>query len=164
MTADHGYRPLPEYNPDGAGEKDGKARASSRTDAAMTPLLDQEFDLDSLTVLRAAVADHAARAGLGPRRVRDVVLAVNELAANAVCHDNGHGRLLMLAQDRTLRCQVSDDGPPPPGAPRAADTHACRNAPWLGGHGLRLASLLADEMSLHTGPRGAVATVTFQLG
>src|SRR5580704_16283973 len=49
-------------------------------------ILDQAFDEDSLYALRAAVAAHATQAGLAPGRADDLVIAVHELAANAVRH------------------------------------------------------------------------------
>jgi anti-sigma regulatory factor (Ser/Thr protein kinase) len=59
----------------------------------------------------AAVAAHAAEAGLSRQRVYDVAAAAHELAANAVRHGAGHGRLRLWADGSSLRCQVSDDGP-----------------------------------------------------
>ena len=56
---------------------------------AGTPVLDQAFDGDSLYALRAAVAAHAAEAGLPRQRVYNVVTAAHELAANAVRHGAG---------------------------------------------------------------------------
>ena len=53
--------------------------------------LDQAFDGDSLYALRAAVAAHGSQAGLSEGRTRDLVLAVHELAANAVRHGAGQG-------------------------------------------------------------------------
>ena len=76
-----------------------------------TAVLDQAFDGDSLYALRAAVAAHAAEAGLPRQRVYDVVTAAHELAANAVRHGAGRGRLRLWADGRSLHCQVSDDGP-----------------------------------------------------
>ena len=59
--------------------------------ATDAPILDQVFDADSLYALRAAVAAHGAQAGLPPGRADDLVIAVHELAANAVRHGAGHG-------------------------------------------------------------------------
>lgn len=85
MNSEHSYHPRPGYSRDGAQEKNGTAGSGSGSGAAVTPLLDQAFDIDSLKLLRTAVADHAAAAGLEERRVCDVVGAVSELAANAIC-------------------------------------------------------------------------------
>ena len=77
--------------------------------AGFTPL-DQAFDAGSLYALRAAVAAHAAAAGLGRHQVYDVTAVAHELAANAVLHGAGHGRLRLWTDDKFLYCQVSDDG------------------------------------------------------
>ena len=57
----------------------------------MAPELDQEFDAGTLHTLRAKVLVHACRAGLSESRAMDVVLAVHELAANAIRHGAGGG-------------------------------------------------------------------------
>src|SRR5438309_3226112 len=78
--------------------------------------LDQLFDGDSLYLVRAAVAAHASEAGLPGGRVRDVVLAVHELAANAVRHGAGQGRVRLWVTGDGIRCEVTDAGTPPAGA------------------------------------------------
>ena len=79
--------------------------------SAGTTVLEQAFDGDSLYALRSAVAAHASAAGLTRQRVYDVVTAAHELAANAVRHGAGHGRLRLWADGQALHCEVSDDGP-----------------------------------------------------
>src|ERR1700735_968833 len=73
--------------------------------------LEQDFDAGSLYALRSAVAAHAAAAGLPPGRVYDVVAVAHELAAHAVRHGAGRGRLRRQPAEGILPCQVSDDGP-----------------------------------------------------
>ena len=68
-------------------------------------LLEEKFAAGSLHMLRQAVAAHAAAAGMSEARVIDVTLAVNELAANAVRHGAGRGRLPMWCRDGALCCQ-----------------------------------------------------------
>ena len=124
-----------------------------------TVVLDQAFDGDSLYALRAAVAAHAAEAGLPRQRVYDVVAAAHELAANSVRHGAGHGRLLLWADGRSLHCQVSDDGP--------ADRDAIRPDPaaWRRehGHGLWIIDQVADAVTLEHDPGGTTLTVTFTI-
>jgi anti-sigma regulatory factor (Ser/Thr protein kinase) len=125
-----------------------------------TPVLDQAFDGDSLYALRAAVAAHAAEAGLPRQRVYDVVAAAHELAANAVRHGAGRGRLRLWADGRALRCQVSDDGPEEQDASRP-DAAAWRREH---GHGLWLVDQVADQVSLERDPGVTTVTVTFIVG
>jgi anti-sigma regulatory factor (Ser/Thr protein kinase) len=129
------------------------------------PVLDQVFDGDSLYALRAAVAAHGMQAGLPEGRVGDLVLAVHELAANAVRHGAGRGRLQIWKVGGVLRCQVTDDG-----AERAADPDDAAAAPdparWSiePGHGLWVIRQVADQTSLQGGSSGTVAEVSFTLG
>src|ERR1700750_904393 len=68
-------------------------------EGALCLLRQLEFAEASLSRLRQAVAVHAAAAGMGEQSARDVVLAVNELASNAIRHGAGRGRLRMWDQD-----------------------------------------------------------------
>jgi anti-sigma regulatory factor (Ser/Thr protein kinase) len=87
----------------------GVGRAAQAS--APAPLLDQEFDSGTLYALRAAVQAHASQAGLSEDRVGEVVLAIHELAANAIAHGAGHGRLRMWERTDALSCEVVDTGP-----------------------------------------------------
>src|SRR5690348_15660995 len=78
-------------------------------------LLELEFVGGSLYLLRQAVAVHAAAAGIGEESASHVVLAVNELASNAIRHGAGRGRLRMWDQDGAVCCQVEDAGRAPRG-------------------------------------------------
>ena len=130
-------------------------------------VLDQPFDGDSLYSVRAAVAAHASEAGIPENRVRDVVLAVHELAANAVRHGAGQGRVRLWVTSDGVRCEVTDSGAPP--AEADGDHPAagfCDAAPWPveHGHGLWLVQQIADQASLDSGPYGTVAIVCFCSG
>jgi anti-anti-sigma factor len=141
---------LPGAGPPGAGVNAGLGGEST--------VLEQEFDDGSLYALRAAVAAHASRAGLSEGRTGDLVLAVHELAANAIRHGAGHGRLRLWTAAGAVRCEITDDGPA-----EAADPDA---AQWRvrTGHGLWLVRHVADQASLDSGPSGTIATVSFALG
>src|SRR5271163_4642177 len=166
MTTDGDGRPPP----DSAAPPETAAPPSS------APLLDQAFDAGSLYALRAAVAAHATQAGLPPGRADDLVIAVHELASNAVRHGAGHGRLRIWRSDQALHCEISDDGLPEPQqpsepqkAPDAAkppepqpppDAPQWRTEP---GHGLSLVRQVADHTSLSSGRNGTSATISFTL-
>ncbi|MBV9206461.1 MAG: ATP-binding protein [Actinobacteria bacterium] len=122
-------------------------------------VMDQAFDRDSLYGLREAVAAHAAQAGLSEGRVTDLVLAVHELASNAVRHGAGRGQLRAWNTGEALRCEVSDDGM----AGAGADPASWEVPLWPveQGHGLWLVRQVADRSSLDTGPLGTVAAVSF---
>jgi anti-sigma regulatory factor (Ser/Thr protein kinase) len=135
-------------------EQPGPARDGQDGGPAGLSPLSQDFDHDSLYTLRAAVAAHAAAAGLSPQRVYDVVAAAHELAANAVVHGPGHGRLLLWAAGGSLYCQVSDDGSAEP---------AEAGVPWKveHGHGLWVVGQVADSLDVDRGRGGATVTAAF---
>jgi len=159
---------------------DGRPPPDSAAPPQSAPILDQAFDAGSLYTLRAAVVAHATQAGLAPGRADDLVIAVHELAANAVRHGAGHGRLRIWRSDHALLCEISDDGlPEPQEAPDAAkakakdaakakapDAAKAQDAPqWRTepGHGLSLVRQVADHTSLRSGRNGTSATISFAL-
>ena len=161
----------------------GEVRRAGQA-STQPPLLDQDFDSGTLYALRAAVLAQAGQAGLSEERASEVVLAVHELAANAVAHGGGYGRLRLWDLPGALRCEVLDIGPagagcPPgpaapggaPGSPVAGGPLGTPGAggpseaadPWptADGHGLWLVRQVADQLDLWSGPRGTRAIVTF---
>lgn len=114
--------------------------------------LDQEFGETTLRVLRETVLAHATAAGMPEGRAVDVMIAVHELAANAVKHGGGSGRLRMSVTGRELICQVSDPG-----------TAGTSPWPYEPGHGLWLVRQVADYISVHHGPAGSQVTVVFTM-
>lgn len=127
-------------------------------------MLDQWFDADTLVGLRRAVLAAAVAAGIPHDRANDVVLAVHELAANAVCHGGGTGRLEVQVADGALRCHVSDAGRAATDGPaRMAAMVAVR--PWQlqHGHGLWLVRRLADQLAIAPSATGSQVTAVFTL-
>jgi anti-sigma regulatory factor (Ser/Thr protein kinase) len=136
--------------------------------ADIPPILAQDFDSGSMYALRAAVAAHVTQAGMPEPRARDIVLALHELAANAIRHGAGRGRLLITAHDGALHCQVTDDGKPTAartGTAAETKTTSPDDALWAGekGHGLWVVHQIADQVSLQSGPGGTIATASFNL-
>jgi anti-sigma regulatory factor (Ser/Thr protein kinase) len=98
-------------------------------------------------VLRRFVAGQAAVAGLVGQQVDDVVLAVSELAANAVRHGSGAGTLRVWFDDRALVCEVEDAGHP------QWDPLVGRRCPGpeqLGGRGLWVVNQICDLVQIST--------------
>ena len=142
------------------------------------PVLDLAFDSGTLHALRAGVKAHACEAGLPGPRAEDVVLAVHELAANAVSHGAGAGRLRIWKLAGSLHCQVEDGEPLASGPSGEPSDHAGSEAagaadasgqtsehplPSRPGHGLWLVRRVADRMRILSGARGTRATVAFDL-
>ena len=142
--------------------------------ARAQPAVDQSFDGDSLYAVRATVAAHASEAGIQESRVRNVVLAVHELAANAVRHGAGQGRMRLWITGDGIRCEMTDAGAPSAGANGDGDGQDIRSRdaasagaelwPVEHGHGLWLVREIADQFSLESGPSGTVAVVSFHVG
>lgn len=97
-------------------------------------------------------ADRGREAGLEGGRLNDLVLAVSELAANALGHTGGGGVIRSWCTRGELLCQVEDHG-------YIADPLAGRyrkpaDAP--GGHGLWLVNRVCDLVERRSGPRRTV--------
>ena len=167
---------IPAAKPAGPDGKSGQAQVVlAGIDGVVVPILDQEFDSGTLPRLRADVQAHARRAGLPDDRAGDLVLAVHELGANAICHGAGSGRLRMWAVAGALHCQIDDAGPPASRGPdeqrdgaAAEPTSASGQTltdPWrdLPDHGLWVVRRLADRLRVLSGPLGTSAVITFVL-
>ena len=121
-------------------------------------VLDVAFDSGTLGPLRSGLQALACRAGLSADRAEELVLAVHELAANAVNHGAGRGRLRVWKRAGALLCQVED------GDPLADSAQLALNPlPSRPGHGLWVVRRLADRMRVLSTARGTCATVTFNL-
>jgi anti-sigma regulatory factor (Ser/Thr protein kinase) len=133
--------------------------------------LNQQFDSGTLHILREAVLAHAVAAGMADDRAADVMVAVHELAANAVRHGGGAGRVQMRVTQGELVFQVSDpgtasgNGRAPGGAVRTQHSGGAptRSWPFQPGHGLWLVRRIADRISMISRPAGSQVTVVFAI-
>jgi anti-sigma regulatory factor (Ser/Thr protein kinase) len=89
-----------------------------------------------------------------------MVLAVHELAANAVRHGGGAGRLRVWDLTGALHCQVDD------GDSLASDRLETdlNSLPCEHGHGLWVVQQVADHMQSRSGPGGTSVLVRFDRG
>lgn len=111
-----------------------------------------------LLALRAMVARRAERAGLSRQRREDLVLAVNELATNSICHGGGAGMLTIWETASALVCEVTDSG-------HLADPLAGRLLPepgQIGRYGLWLVNQLCDLVEQRTLPGGNLVRVSMR--
>ena len=137
-------------------------------------VLDQEFDSGTLHTARARMRACVSHAGLPEGRADDVVLAVHELAANAICHGGGTGRLRVWNLPGALYCQVDDgefdlltsvrqgadhDGIVAIKPEGSHDQASVDSLPREPGHGLWIVQQVADHMQLLSGPRGTSVTI-----
>jgi anti-sigma regulatory factor (Ser/Thr protein kinase) len=125
-------------------------------------VLDEPFSEADLQALRRTVAAHADRTRLPRGRVPDLVLIASELAANAIRHGGGKGRLRLWQTTDALVCQVTDHGP---GLPEPHALPAQRPEPTVaGGRGLWLVLTYADAIAIRSGNgNGTSITATLRL-
>jgi anti-sigma regulatory factor (Ser/Thr protein kinase) len=113
------------------------------------------FDLQRLAALRQIVANQAAATGIPPGRVSDLVLSVNELAANSVSYGGGSGLLRIWRSEDALVCEVRDRG-------RLADPLVGRRQPspkQKRGRGVWLANQLCDLVEIRSLAPGTAVRV-----
>jgi anti-sigma regulatory factor (Ser/Thr protein kinase) len=127
-------------------------------------LLDVVFGWPDFTRLRRLVAGQCAAAGLTGSRLDDFVLAVHEIAANAIMHAGAGGRLILRRAANGLRCLIADQAPcddpgPASWVPRARDGSGREPAGPETGRGLWLAAQLADELSITSGPDSTIVSL-----
>ncbi|MFB7632210.1 ATP-binding protein [Streptomyces sp. NPDC056149] len=146
--------------PAGHGGAEGPAEEPGRR------LLQRRFTARLLPQLRLLVEECAAREGLNEPRRGEFVLAVDEIAGNAVEHAGGAGRLVLRRVGDELECRISDAGP------GFSETVIPELLPGLDGapkgRGLWLARLVTDRFAVAPGTgaagrQGAVVTVAVKL-
>jgi anti-sigma regulatory factor (Ser/Thr protein kinase) len=133
-------------------------------------LLDVVFGWADFTRLRRQVKGQCAAAGLTGSRLDDFVLAVHEIAANAIVHAGTGGRLILRRAANGLRCLIADRalgddlatcGTSEIPRPRegAGRDDLCPPAGTETGRGLWLAAQLADELSITSGPDSTIVSL-----
>jgi anti-sigma regulatory factor (Ser/Thr protein kinase) len=118
------------------------------------------FGLEDLTGVRLLVGERAGAAGLSRERAGDLVLAINELATNAIRHGDGGGTLHVWNRPGRLVCQVQDTG-------HISDPLAGRRVPVHdvpGGLGLWTVNQLCDLVEVRTAAAGTTVRVHTTLG
>jgi anti-sigma regulatory factor (Ser/Thr protein kinase) len=136
----------------------GDILGAPASDDSQAAHLARDFTLDSLAEVRHALQTAAGHAGLTGQALDDFVVAVHELATNAIRHGGGRGRVDLRCVDDTLLCDVLDYGPgfgadvPAAGVPPPAETP--------GGRGLWLARQLTDTLMVSDRPDGVTVSVT----
>jgi len=112
-----------------------------------------------LAPVRRRVEIHAQRTSLAAGRVADLVLAVNEIAANTLGHTSSGGTLQVWHDSAEIFCQVQDRG-------WISDPLAGRikRPPDGRGHGLFLVNQVCDLVELRTGQGGTTVRMHMSLG
>jgi anti-sigma regulatory factor (Ser/Thr protein kinase) len=118
------------------------------------------FDASCLTTLRAMVADGARQAGLSADREADLVLSVNEIAANSIQYGGGSGTLHIWRREGAVVCEIRDEGV-------ITDPLVGRLAPGTSpesSRGLWVVNQLCDLVQVRSSPAGTVVRLHMSLG
>src|SRR5215468_2676633 len=105
-----------------------------------------------LAPVRAFSARLGTAAGLTTTRISDLVLAVSEVAANALGHGDGSGVVTAWCTTDEFVCQIEDRGYI--ADPLAGRRRQSADAP--GGHGLWLVNRVCDLVERRSGPDGTI--------
>jgi anti-sigma regulatory factor (Ser/Thr protein kinase) len=148
--------------PRASGSYLGPGRLPPRCDEPLPPAADDvasvHFD-GHLGLVREFSAAQGRAAGLDPARITDLVIAVSEIAANALGHAGGCGTIRSWSTSDELVCQVEDDG-------HITNPLAGRRrlpADAAGGHGLWLVNRVCDLVERRTSEAGTITRLHIRL-
>ena len=113
---------------------------------------------DDLGVLRRRLRSWGATCGLDEQDVDDIVIAVDEIATNALEHGQPPARVRGWTDSEALIIQVADQGRT--SIPATTGYHR-PGTDALRGRGVWIARQLADVLTTHTGPTGTAVTMRF---
>ena len=114
------------------------------------------FRAHDLRQLRHAVAGWVARAGLQGQRAADFVIAVHEIAANAVRHGSPIARLALQITGTAAQAEIRDSGHWPPKSPATT-------VPGGLGMGLQVARRACDQVTIRRGVNGSAVILQISL-
>lgn len=115
--------------------------------------------VSDLARARRFVADAAAGTGLPPDRVDRLLVAVSEVATNAVVHGGGAASIRVTGGPGELAVEVWDNGTGAPPRLVAAPAPPSQSS----GRGLWLASQLCDEVDIQASAGGTTVRLTMWL-
>ncbi|WP_250562774.1 ATP-binding protein [Sphaerisporangium fuscum] len=119
------------------------------------------FCVGDLPDVRDFAALQARRAGMAEEAIGDFLLAINEVATNAVTHGTAKARLRVWLDGGDLVIDVHDDGYwVPDELPGMTAPHDYSTS----GMGLWVVRRLVKELLLRTGPAGTNVIMRFGLG
>lgn len=148
-----------QANPDHRDPREVLARRPAATpDLLGPPDLDLLFDAWQLHAARAAVERAVHAVGYGGERGEDIVLAINEVATNAVEHGAAQARLCLWANPDGLACEVHDTGSlrdPLPGLRAPHPAEARGRGVWIARQLCDVLHVWSDDDGTHVRLRAA---------
>src|SRR5580693_3871065 len=146
----------------GGGVADGPARRARGSSRPTPPgPLEMTFRAGDLPLVRRSTASWALRAGMAADTADDFVIAVNEIATNAVRHGSPEASLRLWVDGRAGLAEIRDQGQWP-GA--MAPTPLPRRAAEQGGMGLEVARMVCDGMQINATEAGTAVLLRMSLG
>lgn len=143
--------PPPRFLTDGGGVTPSPSGAVVR---------ELTFCAGDLPDVRDFAALHARRAGMIEADIGDYLVAVNEVATNAVTHGAAKARLRLWGESGDLMVDIHDDGHwVPVEIPGMVAPHDYSTS----GMGLWVARRLTKELILRTGANGTSVVMRFRL-
>ncbi|SDJ84325.1 ATP-binding protein [Nonomuraea jiangxiensis] len=115
------------------------------------PVKQLSFRLPGLPLVRQFAEDEARAAGIPEESIGDFVIAVNEVATNAVTHGADDASIRAWTIDGDLVVEIHDHGTWKPGPMPGA----------VGGMGLWVARLLSSDLTLRVGRGGSTVIMRF---
>ncbi|MEO3867657.1 ATP-binding protein [Nonomuraea sp. B12E4] len=115
------------------------------------PVKELRFRLPGLPLVRQFAEDEARASGIPEEAIGDFVIAVNEVATNAVTHGADDAWIRTWTVDGALVVEIHDQGRWKPGPIPGA----------VGGMGLWVARLLSSDLTLRVGRGGSTVIMRF---
>jgi anti-sigma regulatory factor (Ser/Thr protein kinase) len=120
------------------------------------PAMQMPFDRGNLHAVRELVAEEGSAAGLSGNRLFELMLAVDEIATNAVLHGASPANLKLWREPGELIWEVADTGP------GIADPLVGQLAPDSsapGGRGLWMARMICDWVEFRSDEAGTIVAL-----
>lgn len=117
------------------------------------------FSLADLPDVRDFAADQARGRGMKEDAVGDFLVALNEIATNAVTHGSSQARLRLWGDEDALVADVHDDGQVWEPGSDPGTTPPGEHA--TSGMGLWVARLLSEQIVIRSGVEGTCVTMRF---
>ncbi len=118
------------------------------------------FTAADLPQVRRFTATCAGRSGMSAETADDFVIAVNEIATNAVRHGSPRAWLRLWVSGEALVAEIRDTGRWP-GDP--VPVQAARRPAEQGGMGLEVARLVCDDVQIKTDSTGTAVLLRMML-
>lgn len=135
----------------------GSAPQRGGTDRQVAAPRTMRFGLEGLPQVRQVTGQWAARTGLPQGRAEDFVIAVNEIATNAVRYGSPAARLVLRVTGQEMaEAEIGDQGCWGPGASPSVGEER-------GGMGLPLARQVCDAVEIRAGQDGTTVTLRMRL-